>query len=168
MRPAKQPAADLPELSDRVVNVIPFLSIVTGSGARIPRIDLAPVIRRLCENYWKDAGGSQERLNLRLEPLFLGLDRIQLLGEAVRGLLVGGLSPRFSPEHGAIGVHLWSAEKFANLLIADDGAELGEEPCAPSITAARRFAEEAGCRLIWQPARGTVWLIRIMSQNLCW
>jgi hypothetical protein len=121
--------------------VIPFLSIVTGSGVRIPRIDLGPVIRRLCENYWKDAGGSQERLNLRLETLFLSLDRIRLLGEAVRALLVGGLSPRFSPRHGAIGVHLWSVdrpEKFANLLIADDATELREEPCAPSITAARR------------------------------
>jgi hypothetical protein len=73
--------------------VIPFLSIVTGSGVHILITDLAPVIRRLCENHWKDAGGSQERLNLRLEPLFLGLDRIRLLSEAVRALLVGGLSP---------------------------------------------------------------------------
>jgi hypothetical protein len=151
--------------------VLPFLSIVTGSGVHIPRIDLAPVIRRLCENYWKEAGGSEERLNLRLEPLFLRLDRIRLLSEAVRSLLTGGLSPGFSPEHGAVGVHLWSVdrpEKFANLLIADDATELREEPSAPSIMAARRFAEEAGCRLIWQRARGTVWLIQIMNQNYRW
>jgi len=145
--------------------VLPLLSIVTESGVHIPRIDLAPVIRRLCENYWIEAGGSEERLNLRLEPLFLRLDRIRLLSEAVRTLLTGGLSPGFSPGYGAIGVHLWSVdypEKFANLLIADNGEELGEEPSAPSITAARQYAEEAGFRLIWQPARGTVWLIRIM------
>jgi hypothetical protein len=129
------------------------------------RVDLAPVIRRLCENYWKEAGGSEERLNLCLEPIFLRGDRIRLLSEAVQWLLTGGLSPEFSPEHGAIGVHLWSVDhpaKFANLLIADNGEELGEEPSAPSITAARQNVEEAGCRLIWQPARGTVWLIRIM------
>ena len=151
--------------------MLPFLSIVTGSGVHIPRIDLAPVIRRLCENYWKQAGGSEERLNLRLEPLFLRLDRIRLLSEAVRSLLTGGLSPGFSPEQGAIGVHLWSVdrpEQFANLLIADDATELGEEPSAPSITAARQYAEQAGCRLIWQPARGTVWLIQIMDQDYRW
>jgi hypothetical protein len=150
--------------------MLPFLSIVTGSGLHIPRIDLAPVIRRLCENYWKEAGGSEERLNLRLEPLFLRLDRIRLLSEALRTLLTGGLSPKFSPEHGALGVHLWSvdcAENFANLLIADDATDLSEEPSAPSITAARQYAEEAGCRLIWRPARGTVWLIQIIDQNLC-
>jgi hypothetical protein len=33
-----------------------------------------------------------------------------LLAEAVRALLVGGLSPGFSPEQGAIGVHLWSVD----------------------------------------------------------
>jgi hypothetical protein len=151
--------------------VLPFLSIVSGSGVHIPRIDLAPVIRRLCENYWNEAGGKEERLNLRLEPLFLRLDRIRLLGEAVRSLLTGGLSPGFSPEHGEIGVHLWSVdrpEKFANLLIADNATEWGEEPSAPSITVARQYAEEAGCRLIWQPARGTVWLIQIMNQNYRW
>jgi hypothetical protein len=151
--------------------VLPFLSIVTGSGLHIPRIDLAPVIRRLCENYWKEAGGSEERLNLRLKPLFLRLDRIRLLSKAVRSLLTGGLSPGFSPEHGAIGVHLWSLdrpEKIANLLIADDATELGEEPSAPSITVARQYVEEAGCRLIRQPARGTVWLIQIMNQNYRW
>ena len=85
--------------------MLPFLSVVTGSSVHIPRIDLAPVIRRLCENYWKEAGGSEERLNLRLE-------------------------------------------QFANLLIADDATELGQEPSAPSITAARQYVEEAGCRLI--------------------
>jgi hypothetical protein len=143
--------------------VLPILSIVTESGVDIPRIDLAPVIRRLCENYWKEVDGSEERLNLRLEPLILRLDRIRLLSEAVRSLLTGGLSPGFSPEHGAIGVHLWSVdcpEKFVNLLIADDGTELAEEPSGPSITAARHYAEEAGCRLTWQQARGTVWLIQ--------
>src|ERR1700704_6548049 len=106
-------------------------SIVTGSGVHIPRVDLAPVMRRLCENYWKEAGGSEERLNLRLEPLFLRLDRIRLLSEAVWSLLTGGLSPGFSPEHRAIGVHLWSVdrpEQLANLLIADDATDLGEEP----------------------------------------
>jgi hypothetical protein len=148
--------------------VLPFLSIVTGSDLHIPRIDLAPVIRKLCENYWKEAGGKEERLNLRLEPLFLDLGRIRLLGEAVRTLLTGGLSPGFSPKYGAIGVHLWSLdrpEKFANLLIADDGTKLGQEPSSPYITAARQYAEEAGCHLMWQPAHGSVWLIQIMNQN---
>src|ERR1700712_4188203 len=93
---------------------------------------------------------------------------VRLVSEAVRLLLAGGLSPGFSPEHGAVGVHLWSVdrpEKFANLLIVDDATELGEEPSAPSITAARQYVEEAGCRLIWQPARGTVWLIQIMDPD---
>ena len=109
--------------------------------------DLAPVIRRLCENYWKQAGGSEERLNLRLEPLFLRLDRIRLLSEAVRSLLTGGLSTGFSPEQGAIGVYLWSVdrpEQSANLLIADNATELGEEPSAPSITAARTIRGGGG------------------------
>jgi hypothetical protein len=144
--------------------MLPLLSIVAESGVHIPRLDLAPVIRKLCENYWKEAGGAEERLNLRLEPLSLGLDRIRLLGQAVQALLTGGLSPGFAPAHGALGVHLWSVdrpEKFANLLIADNGEELSKEPSAPFITVARQYAEEAGCRLIWQQARGTVWLIRI-------
>ena len=116
--------------------MLPFLSIVTGSGVHIPRIDLAPVIWRLCENYWKEAGGSEERLNLRLESLFLRLDRIRLLSEAVPSLLIGGRSRGFSPEHGAIGVHLWSVdrpEQFANLLIADDATELSatDRPSPP-------------------------------------
>jgi hypothetical protein len=169
MQPATQLAADLTELSGRVVKCDPVPEHRDRIWRPHAEIDLAPVIRRLCENYWRDAGGSQERLNLRLEPLFLGLDRIRLLGETVQALLNGGLSPKFSPEHGALGVHLWSVdrpEKFANLLIADDDVEFGEEPSAPSITAARRYAEGAGCRLTWQPARGTVWLIRILNEDL--
>jgi hypothetical protein len=82
------------------------LGVVTESGVHIPRTDLAPVIRRLCENYWKAAGGPEERLNLRLESLFLDLVRVRLSSEAVRTLLTGGLIPEISPEHGAIGVHL--------------------------------------------------------------
>jgi hypothetical protein len=55
MRLAKQLASDLTE-PNVAVNMLPFLSIVTGSGLQIPRIDPAPVIRTLCENYWKEAG----------------------------------------------------------------------------------------------------------------
>jgi len=147
--------------------LLPFLRIVTESALRIPRIDLAPIIRKLCETYWKDAGGgagSEERLNLRLEPLLLDLDRIRLLSEAVRALLTGGLSPGFSPEHGAVGIHLWSVdqpEPAAILLIADNGEESLGELSTPFITSARQNAEKAGCHLIWQPACGAVWRIHI-------
>jgi hypothetical protein len=144
--------------------LLPFLRIVTEAGIRVPRIDLARVIRHLCETYWKEAGGSEEGLYLRLEPLVLDLDRASLLDESVRALLVDGLGPRFSPQHGAIGVHLWSldrAEQAGILLIANNGKEMLGEPSTPSVTRARQCAEKAGCRLVWQPARGVVWRIHI-------
>jgi hypothetical protein len=142
----------------------PLLKIVTESGPRIPRLDLAPFIRRLCETHWRNAGGAEreDRLNLHLDPLVVDLDRIRLLSEAVQALLSGGLSPGFSPEHGAIGVHLWSVdqpEPLAILLMADDGADMHGELSTPCITSARQNAEKAGCRLEWQPARGAVWRI---------
>ena len=163
MRLAKPPVAEF-DPSGQLVKCAPSLRIVTDSGLRIPRIDLAPVIRRLCETYWKDVGGPEQRLNLHLEPLILDLDRIWLLSEAVRALLSGGLSPGFSPEDGAIGVHLWSIdrpEQVSILLIADDGEEAIGEPSTPIITSSRRYADRAGCCLIWQPARGAVWRIHI-------
>jgi hypothetical protein len=144
--------------------MLPFLRIVTKAGLRVPRIDLAPVIRHLCETHWKEAGGSKERLHLYLQPLILDLDRARFLTEAVRALLTGGLSPGFSAQHGEIGVHLWPLDcsgQAGIILIADDGRESLGEPATPFITGARLYAEKANCRLIWQPARGAVWRIHI-------
>jgi hypothetical protein len=144
--------------------VFPFLRIVTEPGFRSPTLDLAPVIRHLCEAYWKEAGGNEERLNLHLDPQILDLDRIQWLSEAVRALLAGGLSPGFSPEvDGAMGVHLWSVSGTQQiiLLIADSGKKVNDEPSTPFITSAREYAERAGCSLIWQQARGAVWRLHI-------
>jgi hypothetical protein len=144
--------------------VLPFLRIVTESGLRVPRTDLAPLIRKLCETHWKQAGGSGGRLNLRLQPLILDYDRVGWLAEAVQALLDGGLSPGFSPRYGAVGVHLWSLdgpEQGGILLVADDGAKLLPEPSTPLITRARHLTDKADCRLIWQPARGAVWRIHI-------
>jgi hypothetical protein len=144
--------------------VLPFLRIVTDTGLRSPRTDLAPAIRHLCMTVWKEAGGCEERLYLRLQPLVLDLDRVRWLAEAVRALLDGGLSPDFAPRQGAVGVHLWSLdcpEQAGILLVADNGTGLsGEQPSTPAITSARRYAEKAGCNLTWQP-RGTVWRIYI-------
>jgi hypothetical protein len=143
--------------------VLPFLRIVTDTGLRVPRKDLAPVIQHLCRMEWKEAGGCEERLYLHLEPLVLDLDRVILLTEAVRALFVGGLSSQFSPRYGAIGVHLWPLERkqAGMLLIADSGTELSEEPSTPAIQTARQFAEKAGCSLVCQPARGAVWRVFI-------
>jgi hypothetical protein len=141
-----------------------FLRIVTDTGLRVPRKDLAPVLENLCRTVWKEAGGYEERLNLHLQPLVLDLDRVSLLAEAVRALLVGGLSPQFSACRGAVGVHLWpldEREQAGMLLIADSGTELSGEPSTPAIQTARQFAEKAGCRLVWQPARGAVWRVFI-------
>jgi hypothetical protein len=147
-----------------------MLRIVTDTGSRIPRLDWAPVVRKLCETYWRNAGGAkgEERLNLHLEPLVLDLDRIQLLSEAVEALLIGGLSPGFSPQHGTVGIHLWSMdqpEPTAILLMADDGWDMQGEPSTPLITIARQNAEKAGCCLEWQPARGAVWRMYIPINN---
>ena len=127
--------------------MLPLLRIVTESGFRVPQIDVASTIRRLCETYWQEGGGSAERLNLHLEPLLLGLDRIRWLREAALALLAGGLSPGFSPEDGAIGVHLWSpksGDPIAVLLIADDGKEMLEFSSS-AIARAEQFAAKAGC-----------------------
>jgi hypothetical protein len=149
--------------------VFPSLRIVTESGFRSPKLDLAPVIRHLCETYWKLAGGKDERLNLDLEPHILEVDRIRWLSEAVRALLAGGLSPGFSPEvEGAMGVHLWSVNRPQQiiLLIADSGEEVNDEPSTPLIASARQYAERAGCSLIWQHARGAVWRIHIPENDV--
>jgi hypothetical protein len=137
---------------------------VTDTGLRVPRKDLAPVIQHLCRLVWEEAGGREECLNLHLQPLVLDLDRVSLLAEAVRALLVGGLSPQFSACHGALGIHLWpldEREQAGMLLIADSGTELSGEPSTPVIQTARQLAEKAGCRLMWQSARGAVWRIYI-------
>jgi hypothetical protein len=144
--------------------VLPFLRIVTESGICVPRIDLALVIRHQCETYWRQTRGADRRLYLRLQPLILDLDRVGLLTQSVRALLTGGLSPGFSPQHGGIGVHLWSVDlpgQVGILLIADSGTEWLGEPSTPSITEARQYAEKAGCCLVWQPAHGAVWRIHI-------
>jgi hypothetical protein len=144
--------------------MLPFSRIVVDTGPRIPLKDLAPVIQHLCMTHWKEAGGCGERLYLRLQPLVLDLDRVSLLAEAMRALLVGGLSPQFSPRHGAMGVHLWSLDRPKQagvLLIADNGKDLSGEPSRPAIRIARERVEKAGCDLIWQPAHGTVWRIYI-------
>jgi hypothetical protein len=144
--------------------VLPFLRIVTDTGFRVPRRDLAPVIRNLCTTAWKEARGCDERLYLHLEPLVLDLDRVGLLTEAVRALLIGGLSPQFSARHGALGVHHWrldEREEAGMLLIADNGTELSGEPSTPAVQTARHYAEKAGCNLIWRAARGAVWRIYI-------
>jgi hypothetical protein len=147
--------------------VLPFLRIVTESGFQSPRVDLAPVIRHLCETYWKRAGGTEERLNLHLDRQILDLERVRWLSESVRALLAGGLSPGFSPEvDGAMGVHLWSVNGQIVLLIADSGKEVNDEPSTPFITRARQYAEKAGCSLIWQHARGAVWRIHIPKDDV--
>jgi two-component sensor histidine kinase len=151
------------------MNVLPFLRIVTEVGFQSPRLDLAPVIRHVCETYWKEAGGKEERLNLHLGPQILDLDRIRWLSEAVRALLAGGLSPGFSPEvDGALGVHLWSVNGTQQivLLIADSGKEINDEPSTPFITSARQYAERAGCSLIREHARGAVWRIHIPENDV--
>jgi len=139
------------------------------STGRSPKVDLALVIRKLCETYWKEAGGKDERLTLHLDRHILNLDRIRWLSEAVRALLVGGLSPGFAPEmDGAMGVHLWSTNRPRQiiLLIADSGKEENDEPSTPFITRARQYAERAGCSLIWQHARGAVWRIHIPEDDV--
>jgi hypothetical protein len=144
--------------------VFPFLRIVTDTGVRAPRRDLAPVIRDLCTKAWKEAGGCDERLYLHLEPLVLDLDRVGLLTEAVRALLTGGLSPQFATRQGALAVHLWpldGQEEAGMLLIADSGTELSGEPSTAAVQTARHYAEKAGCKLIWRAARGAVWWIYI-------
>ena len=143
--------------------MLPLLGVATESGFRVPQIDVAPIIRRVCETYWQEGGGSADRLNLHLEPLLLGLDRVRWLREAALAILTGGLSPGFSPKDGAIGVHLWSLKSrdpAAILLIADDGKELLEFSSS-AIARVEQYAAKAGCCLIRQPARGAVWRIRI-------
>jgi len=138
--------------------------VVTESELRNPRLDLALVIRRLCETYWKEAGGNEERLNLYLNSHTMDLDRIQWLSKALQALLAGGLSPGFSPKSGgSLGVHLWPVNQLQQmiLLIADSGEELNNEPASPFIARARQCAERAGFRLIWQHAPGAVWRIHI-------
>jgi hypothetical protein len=144
--------------------MLPLLRIVTEFGLRVPKVDLAPVIRHVCETYWQEGGGSAARLNLHLEPLILDLDRARWLREAVLALLTGGLSPGFSPEHGAIGVHLWSIDSpnpVATLLIADDGKKSPDEFSAPAIMSARQYVDKADCCLVYQPAPGAVWRVEI-------
>jgi hypothetical protein len=146
--------------------MLPLLRIVTESGVRVPKVDLAPVIRHVCETYWRKGGGSDERLNLHLEPLILDLDRIRWLREAVRALLKGGLSPGFSPDHGALGVHLWSIDSpdpVTTLLIADDGKKSPEDFSAPAIMNARQHVEKADCCLVYQPAPGAIWRVQIRA-----
>jgi hypothetical protein len=150
--------------------VLPLLRIVTETGFRVPSLDLGVVIRHVCETYWIEGGGTKERLNLHLETLMLDLDRARLLVEAVRALLIGGLSPGFSPRSGEIGVHLWSLDgpdQVGTLLIADNGMELLGEPSTASTASARQFADRAGCALTWQSARGAVWRILIPAHAGC-
>jgi hypothetical protein len=145
--------------------MLPALQIVTGSEMGIPEVDLARVIRLVCETAWQEGSGSPERLYLCLQPLVLSLDRVRLLAEATSALLRGGLSPDFSPRTGAVGVHLWSSpgayRQDGRMLIADDGTALWREPSTPSVASARRHVEQAGCHLTWEPARGVVWRIHI-------
>jgi hypothetical protein len=144
--------------------MLPTLRIVTELEVRVPKLNLARIIRLVCERAWKEGNGSTERLYLCLQPLVLHFDRVGLLAEATGALLRGGLSPGFSPRTGAVGIHLWSPDadrQDGRILIADDGTELSGEPSTPSVARARRHVEQAGCHLIWQPARGAVWRIHI-------
>jgi hypothetical protein len=162
--PATPPVGDPGGGAVAAMDMLPFLRIATERGLRIPKVDLAPVIRRLCEKYWQEADGSAERLNLRLEPVVLELDRVRLLTQAVRALLAGGLSSEFSPKNGAIGVHLWpldQPEPAAVVLIADSGTALFGDRSTPFIISALHLAEEAGCGLMRQQARGALWRIHI-------
>jgi hypothetical protein len=149
--------------------MLPALRIVTGEETRVAKVDLARVIRLVCEGAWQEGGGPPERLYLCLQPLILPLDRVGLLAEAVGALLRGGLSPGFSPRTGAVGVHLWSPDvhrRDGTVLIADDGSRVLREPSTPSVAIARRHVEQAGCDLIWQLARGVVWRIHIPAEQV--
>jgi hypothetical protein len=148
--------------------MLPNLRVVAASGIRIPHVDLARVIRLVCEGEWKEQGGSPERLYLRLHPLSLPLDRVALLADATGALLRGGLSPGFSARSGAAGVHLWSPDSHPHdgcLLIADGGTELLGEPSTGSVRSAKSYVEEAGCQISWRPARGVVWMIDIPAKR---
>lgn len=169
---ATPPDVDRLTLSDegiKVWSMLPALRIVTGSETRVPKVDLARVIRLVCEGAWQEGSGPPERLYLCLQPLVLSLDRVGLLAEALGALLRGGLSPGFSLRTGAVGVHLWSPHAHrqdGTMLIADDGTALCGEPSTPSVTIARRHVEQAGCHLIWELARGVVWRIHIPADQV--
>jgi hypothetical protein len=59
--------------------MLPALRIVTGEETRVAKVDLARVIRLVCEGAWQEGGGPPERLYLCLQPLILPLDRVGLL-----------------------------------------------------------------------------------------
>jgi len=132
------------------------------------RENLAETVRETCESYWHAAGGRAHRLHLHLTPVFLTPGRTGALRDAVGLLLQGGLSPGFSPRRNHLGVNLWLTDPSQGfLLIADDGERLTSEPLTTEVARARSSILQAGCRLVWVPARGTVWRVHIpISRHL--
>jgi len=130
----------------------------------VPQENLAQTVRETCEHCWHAAGGLAHGLHLHLTPIFLMSGRTGALRDAVGLLLQGGLSPGFSH----LGVSLWLTDPSQGvLLIADDGDRLTGEPLTTEVARARSSVLRAGCRLVWVPARGTVWRIHIpISRHL--
>ena len=146
--------------------MIPFLKVVTNATSYFPAIDLAVLVRQVCMGHWDASGGSQEKLHLILHPHPISLERGAFLGEAVNILLYTALSPGFSPDHGQLGVHLWSLDRNgrnAILLIADDQTQVVQEFATDSVARAQCLVEQARCRLFRHAAPGTVWRIEISA-----
>src|SRR3954470_18475622 len=134
----------------------------------VPHEGLAQTVRETCESYWHAAGGLAHGLHLHLKPIFLMSGRAGALRDAVGLLLQGGLSPGFSPRRDHLGISLWLTDPTHGvLLIADDGDRLTGEPLTTEVARARSSVLRVGCRLVWVPARGTVWRIQIpISRHL--
>jgi len=127
-----------------------------------PRENLAPIIRAMCESHWEAFGGSFHRLHFRLNDVCVPAHETAAFCRAVPLLLRGGLTPSFSPSQDHLGVHLWiNMQREGILLIADNGQDFVGEPSTDDVIAARSIFTSARCRLVWVPARGTVWRIHI-------
>jgi hypothetical protein len=131
----------------------------------LPRYaNLASIVRRVCEVELGCNAGKEGRLYLALQPIFISVQRADLIGKTVAVLLRACLGPDFLAKTARVGVHLWLADSGESiLLIADDGYEYTGEPLMNAVERARSLATQAASRLVWVPARGTVWRIHIAA-----
>jgi anti-sigma regulatory factor (Ser/Thr protein kinase) len=130
-------------------------------------IELSGYFRSLLQHIEREASldGSRIHVSATLRSVVLdgraaiplGFVFVELVSNAVLHAFPDGRT-------GAIGIHLWRTEAksaLAYIIVADNGCGFPLGRRGRGIELAHRMAGRAGCKLVREPGRGTVWRLEI-------
>jgi hypothetical protein len=147
-------------------------SVPVGVGPPPPArvrhvIDLSGYFRSLLQHIERETSldGSRIHVSATLRSVVLDGRAAIPLGFVFVELVSNAVLHAFADERtGAIGIHLWRTEAkpaLAYIIVADNGCGFPLEGRGRGIELAHRMAGRAGCQLVREPGRGTVWRLEI-------